>query len=629
MKVRLSQQMKVRLSQLEVIPGQPQVNLEKILAATRAAVDEGVDLLVFPEMAVPGYLIGDEWERNAFLRECEACGESIKNASRNITVVFGNIGVDWSRKNEDGRVRKYNSLFVVENGHFISHPATGLPFFIKMLMPNYREFDDNRHFFDPRKLAYENNLALEDLLQPVPSRLGQLGCILCEDGWDDDYNISPLALQKAKGAELLINISSSPYTFNKNHKRNRVFAAQARKYGLPLLYVNAAGLQDNGKTVFTFDGASCAYSREGKILAQAPSFTAATVDVELPESDLHHYVQPPAEDSIAQIYAALEYGTRQFMARMGIHKVVVGISGGIDSAVAAAIYRKILPPENLLLISMPGPYTSQTTKNLGRRLAENLDCPFAEIPIKPAVNITLDQLRGVSFQNTTGPLQLSVSEFVLENIQARDRSSRILAGVAAAFGGAFTCNANKSEMTVGYSTLYGDLGGFLANIADLWKGEVYAMAEFLNREVYSREVIPQGTIKIVPSAELSAQQNVDQGQGDPLFYPYHDALFRSWVERWQRATPEDNLRWYIDGELAEQLDYPGDINALFPTAQEFIVDLERWWKLYQGMAVAKRIQAPPVLAVKRRAFGFDHREAQMGARFTDQYQILKDKIFSR
>src|SRR5690606_12749571 len=123
------------------------------------------------------------------------------------------------------------------------------------------------------------------------------------------------------------------------------------------------------------------------------------------------------------------------------------------------------------------------------------------------------------------------------------------AGIAAAFGGAFTCNANKSEMTVGYSTLYGDLGGFLANLGDLWKGEIYSLAEFLNREVYGREVIPPGTIKIKPSAELSAQQNVDKDQGDPLFYPYHDALFRSWVERWQRATPEDNLRWYMDGEL--------------------------------------------------------------------------------
>lgn len=195
--------------------------------------------------------------------------------------------------------------------------------------------------------------------------------------------------------------------------------------------------------------------------------------------------------------------------------------------------------------------------------------------------------------------------------------------MAAAFGGAFTCNANKSETTVGYSTLYGDLGGFLANLGDLWKGEVYALAEFLNREIYGREAIPMGTIKIKPSAELSAQQNVDKNEGDPLFYPYHDALFRSWVEFWQRATPEDNLRWYMDGELAKKIGYDGDIQELFPEPADFIADLERWWKHYQGMAIAKRIQAPPVLAIKRRAFGFDHREAQIGPRFTEVYEELK------
>ncbi len=179
-------------------------------------------------------------------------------------------------------------------------------------------------------------------------------------------------------------------------------------------------------------------------------------------------------------------------------------------------------------------------------------------------------------------------------------------------------------MTIGYSTLYGDLGGFLAPIADLWKGEVYSMAEYINKVIYKKEAIPQGSIDIVPSAELSDKQDVDTGQGDPLHYPYHDRLFKSWVEHWDRATPEDNLQWYIDGCLNEKLGYNGDLNTLFKDKQMFTEDLERWWNLYQGMAVAKRIQAPPVLAVKRRSFGFDHRESQLGPRYSQRYLDLKN-----
>jgi len=178
-------------------------------------------------------------------------------------------------------------------------------------------------------------------------------------------------------------------------------------------------------------------------------------------------------------------------------------------------------------------------------------------------------------------------------------------------------------MTVGYTTLYGDLGGYLACIADLWKGEVYALGRYLNEQVYGREVIPSGVFTVVPSAELSLAQAVDEGKGDPLNYPYHDCLFRTWVEEWNRATPEDVLDWYVGGTLEKRIGYTGSVNALFPSAAAFVADLERWWNQYQGLGVAKRIQAPPVLAVKRRAFGFDHRESQMGARYTRRYLELK------
>ena len=161
----------------------------------------------------------------------------------------------------------------------------------------------------------------------------------------------------------------------------------------------------------------------------------------------------------------------------------------------------------------------------------------------------------------------------------------------AAFGGAFTCNANKTELTVGYTTLYGDQGGFLAALADLWKHQVYALGRYLNAEIYSSPVIPQRIFEIVPSAELSAEQSVDRDQGDPLIYPYHDYLFRAFMERWDKATPEDILRWYVDGELESQLGCEtGLVKQLFATPAEFIADLERWWSLYSGLGVAKRIR---------------------------------------
>jgi NAD+ synthase (glutamine-hydrolysing) len=215
----------------------------------------------------------------------------------------------------------------------------------------------------------------------------------------------------------------------------------------------------------------------------------------------------------------------------------------------------------------------------------------------------------------------------MENIQARDRGSRLLAAVASAFGGVFTCNANKAEASVGYSTLYGDLSGYLALIGDLWKEDVYGLGRYLNRQVYKREIIPAGCFRIIPSAELSVDQDVGQDRGDPLHYPYHDRLFFAWVQNWSRNTPEEILAWYLDGILMEKLGCAKkvEIKALFPTPGDFIADLERWWELYNGMGVAKRVQAPPVMAVSSRAFGFDHREHLGRPFYSTEYMELKKR----
>ncbi len=621
-----------RLIQMDIKPGCPTNNMAYMLKKISAAIDDNIELIIFPEMSIPGYLLGDEWERESFLKECEACNNEICEAADGIIVVFGSIGLDWNKRNEDGRVRKYNAMFVAEDKKFIFPDNTPYPFVIKTLLPNYRIFDDSRYFYDLRKLATELDVKITDLLQPVTTSVVKLGCMLCEDAWDLDYHTSPLTILAEAGADLLINASSSPYTVNKNHKRQRLFPERCAKLKRPLIYVNNVGIQNNGKTIFTFDGASCIYDSFGNIVALDKAFEEAELSFDIPLGNIPFGKTVELhDDTIATIAKALQYGTKKFMELCGISRVTIGISGGIDSAVVAAIYSLIIEPENLLLVNMPGTYTSDTTRNLALDLAKELGCCYAEIPIETSMKLTIDQVDNLKLISPTGTVQqtLKLSDLNIENIQARDRSSRILAAVASAFGGAFTCNANKAEATIGYTTLYGDLGGYLANIADLWKTEVYQLANYLNEHIFTREVIPRGSIDIVPSAELSAAQNVDEGKGDPLVYNYHDLLFKSWVERWNRATPEDNLNWYVQNRLEKELGFNDKITNLFSSPEEFITDLERWWNLYQGMGIAKRIQAPPILAVKRRAFGFDHREAQMGPRYTRAYLKLRNTVLKQ
>ncbi len=621
----------IALAQMEVKPGRPGENAARMLQLIGEARQAGARLVAFPEMAIPGYLLGDEWERPAFLRECESAGAAVIAASQGLTLLFGNVAMDWGRRNEDGRVRKYNALFAAEDGRLLAPDnGTGYPFVIKTLMPNYREFDDSRHFYDLRKLALETARPVADLLAPVVTRVGRIGAMLCEDAWDADYGCSPAQVLAAKRVDLLVNLSCSPYTFNKNHKRNRLFSALATTHGKPVVYVNAVGIQNNGKTVFTFDGGTAVYAPGGRVVEGPPAFEEGLLRLDVPLAPGAAFGRPVEfrEDGIADLFRAVSTGTRRFMALCGVKRVVVGVSGGIDSAVVAALYRNLLAPGDLILVNMPGPFTSPRTRKLAAGLAGALGCPYGEIPIQPSVAASRAQLEGFRMASPDGALveTLRLTDFVMENVQARDRSARILSAVAASVGGVFTCNANKSELTVGYSTLYGDLGGYLANIADLWKGEVYALARHLNEQVFGRPVIPEGIFTVMPSAELSAAQNVEEGKGDPLQYPYHDCLFRSWVEAWNRTTPEDILAWYAAGELETRLHYEGKVAERFPDARSFIADLERWWNQYQGLGVAKRIQAPPVLGVKRRAFGFDHRESQLGVHYTARYQELKNDL---
>ena len=395
-----------------------------------------------------------------------------------------------------------------------------------------------------------------------------------------------------------------------------------------IFYINTLGLQDKGKTVYAFPGRAYVFSAAGERVTMSPAYTEGITVVDtdaLPAPILSH-----AEPPIAPIHRMLRYAVQKFLARIHMERVVIGISGGIDSAVAAALYVDAIGAENVLLINMPSQFNSATTKGLAAQLADNLGCRHMIVPIEESVAHTVTQLTEIPIMGKPAAEgeHLTISSFVRENIQARDRSGRVLSTVAAAWSAGFTCNANKAESTVGYATLYGDQAGFLSALADLWKYQVYDLARYLNEAVYGQEVIPQGIIDIVPSAELSDAQNVDEGKGDPIRYPYHDHLFRAFAEN--NETPEDILAHYAEGNLDAHIGCEhGLVGTYFPTTADFIADLERWWRLYTGMAVAKRIQSPPLLSVTGRAYGSDHPESQIGAYETIAYRTLKEKLLKK
>lgn len=631
--------MKIALAQFEVISGHPKDNANEMLELIRKAKETKIDLIIFSELCISGYLIGDTWEEKSFLKECEECGKKIIESSEGICIIFGNIASDYDKKNNDGRVRKYNAFFTAYNKKLCFNSDMPYPFTIKTLLPNYREFEDSRHFYSYKDLAFENNKSLSEYLKPIEININgeniKIGCVICEDAWSDDYSFSPMDIIDKNGdVDLFVNISCSPYTIFKNDKRHRLFSKKALELKTPIIYVNNIGIQNNGKTVYTFDGSSTAYDSGGDIAGFCEAYKESlySIDFDLKNKKFNSKAQIEKEEETASIYKTLSYGIEKFLRAIDMKRVVIGVSGGIDSALSASIYSSVLGSENVLLVNMPSKYNSNTTKNLAKTLSENLGCKYMVIPIEHSLEHTIDQIENTEvtdfLENKNNYFKLS--PIALENIQARDRSSRILSALSSCFQGGFTCNANKTETTVGYSTLYGDGAGFFAAFADLWKYQIYNLARYVNEKVYKREVIPEGTINVVPSAELSNEQAVDEGKGDPIKYPYHDFLFKIFVESWNKVTPEDILLWYSENTLEKNIGCEkGVVKKFFKSDREFIDDLERWWRLFKGMAVAKRIQAPPILAISPRAYGYDYRESQNGVYYTEKYLSLKNKILSK
>lgn len=603
------------MAQMEVVPGNPEKNFSTVKKFVEEGVRRNADLVVFPEMCVPGYLLADLWEEASFVERCVQINESIRDLSNGIDILFGSVAKE-EENGENGRSLLYNAAFYASKGEFktLVH-AGGIQknFLPKTLLPSYREFEEPRYFSDLRKLAQTAGVPVADILEPLSVGGIRLGITICEDGWDSLYKIKPFEIlrQKMSPGDLLVNISCSPYTQGKDLARDRVFGAHALNAKIPLLYVNAVGSQNNGKNIYAFEGDSSVYDAAGKSIFSLPIFEehATLVSFESGKISVDE-IEAPRKTGIAEVREALVYMIRKNLSRFGIRKVVIGASGGIDSAVSAVLYAEALGSENVFLVNMPTRFNSRTTQNAAKDLAENLGCPYMVAPIEDVAKALCESLSKDSFERN--PVEMRVEGIHYENLQARLRSAAFLATIASVVGAGFTCNGNKSEITVGYCTLYGDTSGVICALGDLWKTQVYELAREINSE---RTVIPQASIDIPASAELSDAQNVDEGKGDPIIYPYHDRLFAFWMERWQRNALSDSKKLLSKGfsVYCETLGVDeAFLRGKFHTDAEILSDMEHWWKRYRGIALAKRIQMPPILSVSRRAFGFDYRESQLG-----------------
>jgi len=395
----------------------------------------------------------------------------------------------------------------------------------KQLLPTYDVFDETR-YFEP---GTESVTATLDGLR--------LGLTVCEDIWFEDrgYRTDPVRsmLDYGPRPDLLVNISASPYYHGKIGERNRVFAALCRKHALPLLYVNQVGGQDS----LIFDGHSMIFDREGSITAAAPGFREAMLVIDSKNLRSDDAARVP-EDSIATVFEALSLGVTDYLRKSGFRTAVIGLSGGIDSAVTAAVACRALGPENVLTVSLPSPYTSQASVDDARQLAAKLGCAFKVIPIGE----TMD-----SYAETLAPHFQGRDEDVTEqNIQARIRGNLLMA-LSNKFGHLLLSTGNKSEMAVGYCTLYGDMSGGLAVLADVPKQMVYALARWINRDV---EIIPLRIIDRPPTAELKPGQ-LDQDDLPP--YEVLDPILQAYLEEhapveeicdrgYDRQTVEDIVR---------------------------------------------------------------------------------------
>ena len=482
--------MKIALAQTNPVIGDFARNLQRVLDRVDTARRAGCDLVVFPELTLCGYPPQDLLERTAFLDAHDRALAELIHRLEGITCIVGVL----ERRTGPGKPL-YNAAFVLGKDRILFRAR-------KQLLPSYDVFDETR-YFQPGEVS---------TIFPLAGL--HCGLTVCEDIWwsSQAYPTNPLKdlVLGAVVPDCLINISASPYHYGKLAERQEIFGRLCRDNNLPLLYVNQVGGQDG----LIFDGHSLCLDACGRTRAVARGYAE---DLLIVDSDDWHRPGPdqPLTDSVAHVHEALVLGVRDYLHKSGFRRAVLGLSGGIDSAVTAVIACQALGPENVLCVAMPSPYTSAASVDDARQLAANLGCDFTVIAISEAM---------AAYRDALAPLFAGLAEDTTEqNIQARIRGNLLMA-LSNKFGRLLLSTGNKSEMAVGYCTLYGDMSGGLAVIADVPKTMVYQIAELMNAR---QEIIPRRIIERPPTAELKPDQ-FDQDDLPP--YEVLDAVLHDYLE---------------------------------------------------------------------------------------------------
>ena len=536
---------RIALAQINPTVGDFSGNSAKIVDFSLRAKSAGIDLILFPELSVCGYPPRDLVERPWFIDRNHKAAEEIASQTIGISVICGLV---TPAKSSTGK-SVMNSAALLRDGKIAAIQS-------KRLLPTYDVFDEVRNFAPANKQAL------------IPIAGTPVALTICEDAWNDKnfwdrrlYGVDPVEDLIGAGGKILLNISASPFYLRKRELRQDMLSAIAMHYRVPVAMVNQVGGDDS----LVFDGSSLALAPDGQVIAQAKSFEEDMIcfDSETLTGDIHDR----DEGVEASAYAALVLGTRDYVRKCGFRKVVLGLSGGIDSALTAAIAVNALGKENVIGVGMPGPYSSQGSIDDAASLAANLDIRFELIRIGDIFD---------TYLNTLGPVFADLPPDVTEeNVQARIRGSLLMA-MSNKFGALVLTTGNKSEIGVGYCTLYGDMCGGLAVISDVPKTLVYSLARYVNSR---SPVIPQSTIEKPPSAELRP----DQKDSDSLPpYDVLDTILEAYVE--DNLPPEAIAREHgFDSALVRKV--------------AGMVDRSEY----------KRQQAAPGLKISPKAFGFGRR----------------------
>ncbi len=538
--------MKVTLAQLNPVVGDVAGNLQKIVETLRQ-VNGATDLMVFSELFLVGYPPRDLLEQPSLIERTLRALEELAAISAAYPRTGLLLGAPRPTGTGTGK-GLCNCAVLLYQGKICFQQG-------KSLLPTYDVFDETRHF-DPA-----------EQVRVAPFKDEVLGISVCEDAWYDPelwfrklYPLDPIKVLAQEGATVLFNISASPYQVDKQETRFRLLRNHARRYAVPFVYVNQVG----GNDELIFDGGSLALDPDGEAIALLPAFREAVVTVDLKLPGRPGLFQP--QEKIASVHEALVLGLRDYLRKCGFVKAVVGLSGGVDSAVTCCLAQQALGEENVLGVLMPSPYTSRESIEDSLTLASNLGVQVKLIPITPIYQSYRESLQE--------PLSLDGIDVTLENLQARIRGN-ILMALSNKFGYMVLSTGNKSELAVGYCTLYGDMSGGLSVLADVPKTMVYELARFLNRE---QEIIPEVILCKAPSAELRPNQK-DQDTLPP--YEILDQI----------------MNWY----LTERYSYRDIVQLGFDP------ETVRWVIRTIDRNEYKRRQAAPGLKITSKAFGMGRR----------------------